>query len=382
MIKNFILSLGLGDLRNSLVNLQNRWAYLTRKSAMTFKARMAMYRMMEKMTGEPAALPVFNAVEELQSLEESKGKKTKLWYVYQDIIDEIRSSDAGFAEAIAKYVPEQDVMVLVASERGDIDEGFRSLIENNRKMQAMRKSFISAISYPGFLIVVILGFLSYFSLYIIPQFIENMPPDTVLSGMSALLAQISKYYFYWFPSLVVSLLSMIIFVIWAMPNFTNKYRKYLENIPPFNMYRIMTGGGFLFALNSLTKAGFQQLEALLMMVNLAKPYLKYRIEVIIEQLADGKNVGDALIDCQLDFPDKQMVKELAIQAKYNDSDDSLDILSKTLTDDGLETIQMQSAILNKIITLFVFGTLAILVLGMLQLQADVGGANTMNITSM
>ena len=382
MINNFILSLGLGDLRNSIINILNRWAYLTRKSAMTFKTRMAMYRMMEKMTGEPAALPVFNAVEELQSLEESKGMKTRLWYVYQDIIDELRSSGDGFADAIAKYIPEQDVMVLVASEQGDIDEGFRSLIEINKKMKLMKKAFLGAVTYPGFLTVVILGFISYFSLYVIPQYIEYIPPGTVLSGLSEGLVIMAKYYFVWFPSLVSLIIGTLVFIIWALPNLKNKYRKYLENLPPFNMYRIMVGGGFLFALNSLTRAGFQELEALHMMVSMAKPYLKHRIEVIIDQLADGKNIGEALIDCQLEFPDRQMVKELAIQNKYNDSEDSLDILSKTLTDDGLETIKVQSVALNSSFMCIFFGILGFLVLGLLKLQMDMAGAASTNVISM
>ncbi len=65
-------------------------------------------------------------------------------------------------------------------------------------------------------------------------------------------------------------------------------------------------------------------------------------------------------------------QELSIQTKYSDSDDSLEILSKTLAEDGIETIQVQAKSMNYIITFLVFGVILMLYLGVYQLGQDAG----------
>ena len=115
------------------VYYHNRISELTKKLAMGYKQRMKMYRMLEKMTAEPASLQINEAVEELRSLEVERNLKTRLWYVYDDIMEQMRNSDANFANSLSKYVPQQDTMIISASEQDDITSGFITVIENNKK---------------------------------------------------------------------------------------------------------------------------------------------------------------------------------------------------------------------------------------------------------
>lgn len=352
-------------------NWHNQISYFCKKTGMNYKRRMMMYRMLEKMTGEPASLQINEAIEELRALELKKNLKTRVWYVYDDIMEQMRNSDADFANALSRYVPQQDTMIIAASEQDDITLGFNTVIENNKKTTEMKKTFTSALSYPILMVCVLLALLYFFSVKIIPEFVDNVPQGTPLSASSEFLVVIANNFNYWFSILVISLIILALFVIWALPNFTNKYRKYLENIAPFNMYRIMVGCGFLFALNSLSKAGFMQIDALEQMVKLAKPYLRYRIDIIMDKMADGMDIGQALIESKLDFPDKQMVLELAIQTKYSE-DDSLEILSNNLAEDGLEAIRKQAQFLKFAITVIVFGSIGFLYLAIYQFGLDLG----------
>jgi len=131
------------------------------------------------------------------------------------------------------------------------------------------------------------------------------------------------------------------------------------------------GCGFLFALNSLGRSGFMQIDALELMVKHAKPYLKYRLLIVMDLMADGMDIGQALIHSNLNFPDKQMIRELAIQLKYSE-DDSLEVLSSTLADDGLEAINRQAQALKIGITTLVFGTIAFLYYAVYQFGMDLG----------
>jgi type II secretory pathway component PulF len=338
---------------------------------MTYKKRLAMYRMLEKMTGEPATLQINEAIEELRGLEVKKDLKTRMWYVYDDVMEQMRSSDADFAKALSKYVPQQDTMIIAASEQDDITFGFSTVIDNNKKTTEMRKAFTGALAYPLLMVCVLLLLLYYFSVRVIPEFVQNIPQGALLSSTSEILIVLANNFNYWFSFLIGTIAAICLFTIWALPNFINKYRKYLEDLPPFNMYRIMVGCGFLFALNSLGRAGFMQIDALGQMVKLAKPYLRYRIEVIMDKMADGMDIGQALIDSKLNFPDKQMVKELAIQTKYSE-DDSLEVLSSTLAEDGLEAIKRQAQVLKYAITILVFGTIGFLYFSIYQFGLDLG----------
>ena len=349
----------------------NRLSELTKRSAMGYKARMKMYRMFEKMTAEPASLQINEAVEELRNLEVEHDLRSRLWYVYDDIMEQMRNSDADFANSLSKYVPEQDTMIIAASEQDDITIGFTTVIENNKKTNEMKKAFIGALSYPVLLVCVLLALLFYFSVKVIPAFVESIQADTVLSPSSVFLIKLCDNFTLWFSMLILSIALLALAIYWALPNFTNKYRKYFENIPPFNMYRIMVGCGFLFALNSLGRAGFMQLEALEQMMALAKPYLKYRIRLIMEQMADGLDIGQALIHSKLDFPDKQMVRELAVFIKYSE-DDSLESLSSTLAEDGLESIKLQASVMKLLINFIVYGCIGLLYFSVYQFGIDLG----------
>ena len=359
------------QIRVKLINLYNSITELFKKTGMSFKNRMALYRMLEKMTGEPATLQINEAIAELKTLEVNSLLKSRMWFVLDDVMEQMRSTDADFAKALSRYVPQQDTMIISASEQDDITIGFTTVIENNKKTSEMKKAFVQALSYPLLMVVVLLALLYYFSVEVIPAFTEHIPDDVILSTSSIIMIHMSNSFNWWFSILVLVIVTYSVFIVWALPNLTTKHRKYLENIAPFNMYRIMIGCGFLFALNSLGRAGFMQIDALEQMVKLAKPYLKHRILIVMDLMADGMDLGQALIESKLDFPDKQMVRELAIQTKYSD-DDSLEILSNTLAEDGLETIKRQANILKFIITIIVFSTIGFLYFGVYQFGSDIG----------
>lgn len=363
--------LNIMNLTKIYIDTYNRTSKLGRKTVMSYKKRMAMYRMLEKMTSEPAVLQINEAIDELRALEITKDLRSRMWYVYDDIMEQVRSSDANFANALSRYVPQQDTMIIAASEQDDITLGFTAVMENNKKTYAMKKAFINALAYPMLMVCVLLMLLCYFSIKVIPAFVENITDDVMLSPSSLVLESMANNFNWWFSILIVIVVILAGFVFWAMPNFISKLRKYLENIPPFNMYRIMVGCGFLFALNSLGRAGFMQIDALEQIAKLAKPYLRYRIDRIMELMADGMDIGQALVESKLDFPDKQMVMELAIQIKYSD-DDSLEVLSNVLAEDGLVVITAQAQALKFLVTMIVFATIGFLYFAVYQFGMDLG----------
>ena len=339
------------------------------------KARMSMYRMLEKMTSEPASLQINDAIKELQALEEHNQFKSSLWYIYADILEKISNSEASFADAAMQYIPKQDAMIIAASEQDDITIGFKTVIDNNLKLSQMKNAFITALSYPIFLIILLLGIVYYFSVSVVRAITQNSPAEAKLSTISSILKIISDSFYIWFPITSILIFGVIVFCIWSLPNLLGNFRLKLESLPPYNMYKIMLGCSFLCALNSLSNAGFMQIDALRYMLNAANPYLKHRINVILNLMTEGFDVGQALIYSGLNFPNQNMIKELAIQFKYS-QESSLDVIANNLTEDGLQLIKSQAKILNLIITAFVFLSIGFLYVGIYALGNDLGNINT------
>jgi hypothetical protein len=51
------------NINKTYVNTYNRISELGKQTVMSYKKRMAMYRMLEKMTGEPAVLQINEAID-------------------------------------------------------------------------------------------------------------------------------------------------------------------------------------------------------------------------------------------------------------------------------------------------------------------------------
>jgi type II secretory pathway component PulF len=349
--------------------ISNQWLLLLKNIPINANIRLRIYRMLVKMTDEPASLPIYDAITELRNNEIMHGYKSRLWYIYTAILDRMHNYGDSFATALIHYVPAQDVLILVSSEQHDITQGLKILIDNYTKIGKLRQEFLQALSYPIAMSLLLLLVVGYISIKIIPQFTQNIQPNSILSASSIILVDISKNFYLYLISIIIIVLIIIILILWALPNFNNYFRKYLEHIFPFNIYRIVTGCGFLFALNAMSKAGYIQYEALEQMLLLAKPYLKYRIQKIMHYMINGADIGQALITSNLNFPDKSILRELAIYLRYS-HDDELDGLAQLLLDESLLKIKVHSYVLRVMITGCVFMVIAFFYFAIYQFATD------------
>ena len=356
------------------VILHNSLSKIMKGTVMHQRQRLRIYAMLEKMTGEPAVLQINEAITELKHLEVKQEYKSRMWYIYDDLLYQMNNTSSDFATAISAYIPQQDVLILSASEQDDITVGFSTVIKNNIYSMKMYQAFFNAMAYPLLMLSILFCILVYFSLKIIPEFLYTMPQNIHLSQSSLVLVAMSEYFYLWSSIILTTIVVVGVFIVWALPNFINKYRKYLDNIIPFNVYRIMIGCSFLFSLNSLTASGYIQYEALEQLLKITQPYLRYRIVKIMQQMSNGVDIGQALINIDLNFPDKDMLYELAIHLKYSHGD-TLDSISQTLVTDGLEKIKRQAQILRFGVTLIVFMVIAFLYVAIYQFATDLAVNN-------
>lgn len=144
-----------------------------------------------------------------------------------------------------------------------------------------------------------------------------------------------------------------------MPYWKGSLRKKVENLPPYNMYRLKVGCSWLIAAASLIRTGVKLDQAMTHLMKYAKPYLRHRISSTVFFLKRGSNLGIALTKTKLDFPDPDMVDRIGVYAQGKDFGGRMDILAKEFAERGIEKINAQSSVIRTL------GLLVVAIVGMM-----------------
>lgn len=354
------------------------WIFLfniIKRQAFNFNIRMAFYDKVFRLCSNEVNLSfndVVNALKE-QQYKLKKGRSV-LYYVYNDIALRL-SSGASESEALAGFVPDVDAMMINSFKDDDISTGFKNLMDYNVKVKEMNSALLKAIRYPALLFAMAIGAVCYFSISLIPALTASIPDDAKVSDISAAMIDLSHNIYLYLAILFVFIVSSVALLSWALPNYNGKYRKALDKIPPFSIYRITNGCGFLNALAALSNSGYQQFDAIEEMRENSNKYLAYRLELIAEQIKGSKNLGSALVDINLDFPDKKMLEDIELISRFGVLEDSLSKMADDMTEKGLSLINKQAAILKQVATAVIAMTVMFLFNGIYSLSGDMSDAS-------
>lgn len=339
-----------------------------------YRRKMAFFDKVYRLCSNEVNLQFIQVVEALREQEiEYNKRKTLLYYVYDDIHNQL-SLGGSEAEALGMYISSVDKMMINSFSGDDISTGFRDLIAYNDKTREMNSALQKALAYPAFLFAFILLIIYYFSTSLIPSLTANLPVGAELSSTSEALMWLADNFWWFLGGIVGTIVTLVAVLSWMMPNYNGKFRVKLEQIPPFSIYRIVNGCGFLNSLSALSKAGWQQAQAIEEMYGMSKPYLAYRLNLIYERIKTGENLGEALVKIKLNFPDKEMLKDIALISQYGALEESLDKMSDEMTEEGLKIIGKQAMILKNTATFAVAGTIMFLFTGIYSLSQDMGNS--------
>lgn len=310
------------------------------------KHRLKFYRIMAKATDERLhGMKISLALEALIEIEKqgNKGKDTKLSKIYTIFLENF-SLGQKMGEVMDDWAPASEIVQIFAAERsGRISDGFRRAYNIGKQQSVFTKMFKQALIGPAIQLVIAFGILAMAFTSLIPA-VSNSVAASNRSSVSNFVYALSQSFQWWFAGFLIILIASVVWLIWALPNFNGKFRLKLENIPPFSLYRIMVGAGFMEAFNALLNTNVKQQEALLILEKFAKPYLKYRINRI-QELTE-QSFGQALISIKLNFPDKEVVNELAMASKQGNITKALPDVVESFQTEGVELIQLQANIAN------------------------------------
>lgn len=322
------------------------------------KARERMYRKLAQLLKNGVSLD--RSLMQIAQIEEKRGKAATA-----AVLKRWRTSienGMNFGQCIAPYVPAGESLLLeTGSNSGRLQESFINAAECVSQQRRVKSAIISSGSYPLLLIMVLILALIMASYNIIPAFGEVLPVDQ-WQGTAAIVAKaaatIREQGLYIFGSLF----AFIMIVGFSLPRWTGLTRRIVENVIPYNIYRMWQGSAFLLSVASLMSSGVKLDDnALRRIAANATPYLKERISAIGHHLSSGLNLGDAMAATNMDFPDAELIDDLRIYATLKGFETNLYSITHAWVGDVEAKVVAAMKILNTIALVAIAVTLGVLI---------------------
>lgn len=255
----------------------------------------------------------------------------------------------SFDRAFAPWIPHEEQMLI----RGGVEGGSlqNALMDCADLIQARSKivgSVIGALAYPIFTLCLFFGLILIMAFGVMPELVQISNPEK-WTGAAGLL--------YKFTSFVASPLGFVclllvpaltILVLVTLPTWTGKIRLYVENIPPWSIYRLLVGSSWLYTLATMLRAGIPLDTILKDMLDsgVISPWLAERVRTIRLRLRSGGSFGSVLLHLNMNFPDKELVEDLAVFATLPNFETNLYEFAKEQLDEGVTRIDKAAKILN------------------------------------
>jgi type II secretory pathway component PulF len=337
------------------------------------KQRMRTYRKLLRFLGNSVPLPA--ALDIMYQHATLDGKKPKA--AQARIIDAWRRgvrNGKPFGRAIQGWVPESDRIVIEGGESsGKLAVALEKAVLIAESTKTIRSTLIAGLGYPVLLIVVAITFLAMFGIMVVPSFEQILPRDR-WTGIGAQMAVMSDFVNSWLIPTILLIFGLIAAAVFSLPRWTGKWRKRFDKYPPWSLYRLILGSGFLLTVSGMVKSGIPIPAILRMLLRDANPYYAERIGRTLHFVNNGFNLGDALHRTDFDFPDRDTVQDLRAYASMNRFDETLETLGEEWLEDSVVAIKGQTGVLRNVAFIVLGVTFGWIAIGIFSLQEQIASS--------
>jgi type II secretory pathway component PulF len=321
--------------------VNRQWARLQ----LTANARLRIYRKIAKMLSN--GLPLLKILDELELRASHEGRKRNesLAITLTDWRGAVQNGGM-LAEAMAWWVPHTEQMIVMAGEQsGRLEASLVNVCEVVQYSRRIRAAIIGGLAYPMAILAMTVGYVYLFGKLVIPRFTSIANPER-WHGVARSLYDLSRFAQNGMLSCIALFAILLAVLFYSMPRWSGNMRILLDRFPPYSIYRLIVGCGFLVAFSSLQSAGFTVERSLARLATDASPWLRQRIDDMLFGVKSGLNVGEAMKSTGYRFPSKEIVDDLCIYAEYKGFADALHAIATEWMSEGVATIEAQMRIVN------------------------------------
>ncbi len=277
----------------------------------------------------------------------------------------------SFSEATRGWVPAEETLLLTSGNMSSLivalENVGRIIVANKRIGGAV----FSAIAYPTLLLVLVFAIIIMVGLYLVPPLSAVAGENMVWSGGASSLIWLSNLAGNYWKPFMVALVVFGVFVWWSLPRLSGRVRAVIDKLPPWNIYKIRMSVGWMMSLSAMVASGVAIPDAMRMLADNSNRYLRRILEETLHYIANGDNLGDALQNTGMDFPNQELIGDLTIYADMNDFDTNLGQISNDYLENSVKKIEALAETLNTVGILLISAVIAWIVLGTFQMQDQI-----------
>lgn len=337
---------------------------------MDTEKRMATARKLASLLRNDFTL--MDALGRLESIESQGGKKpNEPFAIVMREWQKNLERGMSFSEATRGWVPPEETLLVTSGNLSDLVIALENVSRVVDGTTRMRRAMINAIAYPLFLLLLTFGIIILVGIYLVPPLTEIAGTDIVWSGIAASLVWVSDFSInYWY--VVLAAFTGIIAIIWlSLPNWSGRMRAVFDKFPPWNIYKIHMSVGWLMSLSSMVAAGLTVPDAMRMLADNSNKYLRSILEDTLHYIANGANLGNALHNTGRDFPNSEIIGDLAIYADMAGFDKNLGRIANDYLNESVRKMESVSDVMNSIGILLVSAIIAWVVFGTFEMQNQI-----------
>lgn len=296
------------------------------------------------------------------------------WHPYielvEDCLEAIADNSAGHSlpDVLATWVPREEAALISAGIRsGSVP---RSLEQADKLIMARRRilgQVLQASVYPILLLSLGAGLLRVNNQLLIPTLRKLSPPEH-WSGSLGFMNQVSMFTTAYGSMTALGCAVLAGLVFWSLPRWRGRLRRLADRLMPWSIYQDLQGAVFLMNVSALLEAGVPHIEAVRILNDFGSPWLRERLEAVMDRMSNGTGLGKSLRDCGYQFPSQEAANYLSILGQ---GDGAATLISR-YADRWLEqvlSLVARRANVAKLFSLFLIITFFLLMLGMvMQIQ--------------
>ncbi len=349
---------------SGLISADSGFAIWFAKKTFGTKQRIRLYRKLSAL--EKNGVKLNDAIRELKQRADKRSKTEAMAIVLHHVLTGLENGKT-LADTLSPFIPVTETMVIQAGEdSGALGKSLSHCVEIIYAAQGMVAAVVQAITYPLILIIMLFCLIFFVGGFAIPKLAMLVDPET-WAGSARML-----YFIYKITQgtmiyvLIFAVIAGIAFVTWTFPRWTGRLRVYFDLIPPWSIYRLVTGSGWLLSFSALINAGVGVLDAVQQInatVANQNKWLSERMEAYAFQIEKGLNPGEALAATGLGFPDREIIDDLTIYASLPDFENVLARMGIEQINEIVASVESIAKLVNAIL---------IILIGMIPLGIIIG----------
>jgi len=278
--------------------------------AFTWRTRARLYRMIAIRLKQKSEL---ERIMLLYIRQQERRKKTSVPRILNKVLHRMAAQGMSFAEAMRPFIPHDEYMMILSGEKGDdIASAMDLLCDIKIRVGRIMRAARSAIGQPLMYVGIIFAFLYTIAKMVIPSLLMNGGMKMKASTSQDMLVFASSLATGLNGVLILSGLVGALVLLWlSLTRLTGPLRVFLERAAPWSIYRNIQGYIWISSFIALVRAGMTDTEALTHQMQVATPWLRERLEAILDRLGPrGMSLPEAMEDSGFAFPSPEVIDDI------------------------------------------------------------------------